>query len=441
MASCPGIDPSPRHSRAVFGLLALLAVTAYLPTLWQPFISDDFVTIIQSRRLATSAGWVTHLSDPVNCFRTTLLLLTHGLDRAFGPTPLPFYGAAILIHFLNACLVFALGTWREVGWRVSTAAALFFVIYEGHQEAVMWYTATLQSLVILFSALALVGWIHWIQEEHAHPGWYGLVLAGTALALFSKESAVVLPLLLALPAALHRPAWRKAVPALVPIILMVLAAMAWLWQGRAGNWRLADGSFSLQAPWLATLLWSIARMAWFWGLAALAVLVACRPPQWGRRLLLAIGWIILSLLPFSFLTYMDHVPSRHVYGASIGLSWIVGMAFVCLADRWGEKHRVWIGALAAVIVIHNAGYLWTKKRAQFLDRAACTEALVRSARQAKGPVRVERFPYLPVVASSAVEVELGKAAPPLVFELSGEPSRGPLDYRYVPLPPEGIPSN
>lgn len=348
---------------------------------------------------------------------------------------------SILLHILNAWLVYSiLSTWRESDRRTAASAAAFFAVYEGHQEAVMWYSASIQSLVCLFILAALAVWIHWLRADKPSPGAYGLVLAGTAAALLTKESAVILLPLLMIPTIANRSAWRRAWPALAPIGLLVLAVASWLWLGRLDNNRFMDGSFSLHAPWLSTLFRSLARVLWFWGLAAVAVLAACRPPGWIRRLALAAAWAAVWLMPFCFLTYMDHVPSRHVYGASIGLSWIVGMAFVCLADRWGEKHRAWVWALAAVIVIHNAGYLWTKKRAQFLERAASTEALVQLARQAKGPVRVERFPYLPVVASSAVEVELGPAAPPLVFELSGEPSRGSLDYRYTPLPPEGASS-
>lgn len=425
----------------MIGLLALLAVVSYLPVLWQPFIADDYHNILLARGLTSTAGWAAHLADPTQCFRTGHLLLTGGLDRLFGPMPLLYYGLSLLLHLLNTGLVYlVLGAWREAGWRVATFAAAFFAVYEGHQEAVMWYSAGIQVLVCLCILVALAGWIRWLQADRPSPWAYALILAGTAGALLSKESAVSLLPLLMIVAAVNRPPWRRALAGLIPVALAVSAVVAWLWLGRIGNNRFLDGSFSLLAPWPATLLRSLARMLWFWGLAAVAVLAVCRPPGWIRRLALAAAWAVVWLMPFCFLTYMDHVPSRHVYGASIGLAWIVGMAFACLADRWGEKHRGWVWALAAIIVIHNAGYLWTKKRVQFLERAASTEALVRLARQAKGPVRIERFPYLPIVASSALEVELGPAAPPLVFDLSGEPSRGPLDFRYTALPPVENPS-
>ncbi len=437
MASRSDIDPSHRHSWVVFGLIALLAVVSYLPTLRQPFIADDYHNILLSRQLASGSGWAAHLHDPTQIFRTAHLLFTHLLDRAFGPTPLPYYGLSILLHVLNVWLVyFILGAWRESDKRTAAIAAAFFAVYEGHQEAVMWYSASIQSLVCLFILSAFAGWIRWLQDRPS-PGAYALVLTGTAAALFTKESAWILLPLLIIPTLANRPAWRRSLPGLLPVGLMVSAVVTWLWLGRLDNNRFLDGSFSLHAPWLSTLCWSLARMLWIWGLAAVAILAVCRPPGWIRRLALAAAWAAVWLMPSCFLTYMGHVPSRHVYGASIGLAWIVGSAFVCLADRLGERRRGWAWVLAVVILFHNVGYLWTKKRTQFLERAASTEALVKLARQARGPVRVERFPYLPVVASSAVEVELGPAAPPVIFELSGEPSRGPLDFRYTALPREG----
>ncbi|MEI9970791.1 MAG: hypothetical protein WDO73_01370 [Ignavibacteriota bacterium] len=48
---------------------------------------------------------------------------------------------------------------------------------------------------------------------------------------------------------------------------------------------------------------------------------------------------------------------------------LVGLAMAYWQTRAGSR-RGWIAAVAALVLIHNVGYLWTKKRAQFEERAA-----------------------------------------------------------------------
>jgi hypothetical protein len=131
-------------------------------------------------------------------------------------------------------------------------------------------------------------------------------------------------------------------------------------------------------------------MLWFWGgLAGLAVL-ARRRSGYGPLAATGLVWMGATLLPYSFLTYMSRVPSRHTYWASAGLALIVAAGFLTLY-RHG-KRRAFL-ALAAVLVVHNTGYLWTKKRAQFEARAEPTERLLRFAAESRSPVFVHCFSY------------------------------------------------
>ena len=79
-----------------------------------------------------------------------------------------------------------------------------------------------------------------------------------------------------------------------------------------------------------------------------------------------------------------------------------------LWERRGPGRRWVVGALAAVMIIHNCGYIWTRKHRQFADRAMPTERLLEFARQTRGPVPVRCFPYPMVIAELALDIELGK---------------------------------
>jgi hypothetical protein len=173
---------------------------------------------------------------------------------------------------------------------------------------------------------------------------------------------------------------------------------------------------------------------WFWGLLGLVALMAWRRAQSSRIALFGVGWIAITFLPYSFLTYMPHVPSRHTYLASVGLAWVVASGLLLFYHQIRAPGRWPAYALAALMLVHNCGYVWVKKRAQYLERAVPTEALVEVARHADGPVYVRCFPYDRDIAELAVQLRLGKPASSLVWAKTGSQfTPGCLEKQ--PLPP------
>jgi hypothetical protein len=137
-------------------------------------------------------------------------------------------------------------------------------------------------------------------------------------------------------------------------------------------------------------------------------------PALRKSALVSLAWIGIALVPYSFLTYSSQIPSRQLYLASVGLSFLFGLATIRLIELAGE--RTWIVPLVMVAVIaHNAGYIWIKKQRQFLERAQPTEALIRIARQTDGPLWVQCFPRHPSIAEAAIWVALERYPSNLVF--------------------------
>src|SRR4030095_5259068 len=99
--------------------LAILVIIAYLPVFAQPFIEDDYPNIRLALLYGPISGWEKMASDSVHRMRATSFILTYGIFRVFGLEPAAFYSVNILLHILNCWLLFAIGRWRIIGYKIS----------------------------------------------------------------------------------------------------------------------------------------------------------------------------------------------------------------------------------------------------------------------------------------------------------------------------------
>jgi hypothetical protein len=317
-------------------VIAVLAVLAYLPAFQLSFIADDFPQIQMSRTIAEPGGLHNLYEQPIAHWRMTFFLLTYAVDRVAGLDPQIYHGVAVALHVLCCWLVYALGIWKPVGQKLALIAAGFFAVVEGHQEAVMWYSAVMETLLFLFGMGAFLFFIQWLNGK----GWlyYGLALLSFVLAVFSKESAYIYAVLLILPIAEaynERSARSKSIFGWLPFLAIAAGSVVWIALGRASNPRFADGSFAITGHFPRVLVESAGRLLFPWGLLALIPLAFFRSKEYLRLILYSLLWMLVSLIPYSFLAYMNRVPSRLTYLASVGLSLLVAAAI----ERMGAPRR------------------------------------------------------------------------------------------------------
>lgn len=396
--------------------LALLSLLAYWRTLSLPLISDDYLVIGLSRDFGPVDRWGHLLADALYRNRATSMVLTWWVHQGFGLAPLPFNLTNILLHILNTWLILAFGTFPRIGWWRAGAAAAFFAVYEGHQEAVVWFSAMPELLVFLFGLLALWCWMKWLADPGHRLVWLVLAVPAFVLALFSKESAVALLPLFVLAWWMERRSvtMGHAVLAMAPLAVLTLGYVALVFGARQGNHHFHDGTFSLAAPFWLTIVNSTGRMFWIWGAVAAGLLVWLRPREARNWVSLGLLWMVLTLLPYSFLTYQPRVPSRHTYLASAGLALVVGVGFLALQAR----NRRAALAMACVIVLHNCAYLSLYKHPQYVKRARPTQELIELGTKAKGPIYVKSWPYSRAIAEYTLELGAGKPRNWLLFETS-----------------------
>src|SRR5215510_617835 len=460
-----------KEKAAPLFLLAVLAVGAYLPTLTQPFISDDYPNIGLALAYGPISGWEAMANDSVERPRATAFIFSYAIYHLFGPRPAAFYSANILLHVLNCWLLFAAGRWRAVGYRASFWAAAFFAVYEGHSEAIMWSSACNELLMFFFGFLSFIFWLIFLEREKARLRWLALSFFFFLPSLLSKESAVIFVALFALPlffpldqrrggpecpprlepvnsirgrhAGLPLPYARlRLAPYLLPHALICVAYVISIFMARAQSLRFHNQSFVLSAPFWVTWTNSYGRMLWFWGLsAAISMFLWSRSGREDRgsriasearnaifdlrssildprsSILVSFVWMGIGFIPYMFVDYMHRIPSRHTYLASAGLGWLMGAAIVVMKERYTKNYKWAPPVILLLILSHNVGYLWTKKRQQFMERAQPTERLIALARSVNGPIFVKCFPpnLAPTHAEAALELILNKPADTLIW--------------------------
>ncbi len=363
-------------------ILIALAVVAYLPSLRLPFIVDDYHQIGLARDYAAQS-WTPLLHNPALRSRATYMFLSAALDRAFGFDPVAFHAAGIALHVICVLLVYGSAVWREIGERTAFFGAAFFAIQEGHQEAIMWPAAAGDLLVFLFGMAAWLCWVKWLERGGFI--WYGTAIVSFLLAVASKESVWAFAVFFLLPVLLDRRYSLRALRGAGPFVLIATGYVIWSLATRVAGPATPDIRFSLSAPWLLTLFNSFWRLVLPWGLVAAAVLTWAKRPGDRQLRSAAVIWMLVGLLPFSFLTYMHQIPSRLTYIATAGLAWLVGAA----AQRLLEERQTAVFAMIAFAVVAvNLEITWVKKMAQFRERAEASERLRQAGAQASGPVAV-----------------------------------------------------
>jgi hypothetical protein len=361
--------------RTFLPLLAVACIAAYLPAFNNGFIADDYVILEWAGKFFAHPGFL--FTVPPQNFRMTSYIIFEVLKRIFGYNPVVWYAVNTAFHFIACVLLWRL-LLRFENEFVAGLATLLFAVFQQPQEAVMWLAAMNETLAAIFILAALV---LWTRTQH---GW---ALLCYTLALISKESSPILLLLIPLVQ------WRQRKPLFTPAYLLYFiptaifgAVFLTTW---SANTMIHYQLYAISPHALLVLLISLHRLLWPW-----MYLFAALAMAWGamrlnlRGVATTIGLIAVPMLPYIFLTYDKHLPSRQLY-----LSCMVFMVIVA-----GMIQRVKIAevraAAVALFCAWNIFYMWTVKDRQFLERAAPTTELLQVL-QTRQPthIQIEGFPY------------------------------------------------
>jgi tetratricopeptide (TPR) repeat protein len=475
---------SPRGAFLVAIGLAVLVLLAYSNTFECGFVFDNAFVLLKDPRLraftwdnvrAIFGREYWGAGDHSGLYRP-FTTLTYALDYAVlghAARPAGYHAFNLLLHWLNAVLVFALSR-RIIGEeRAAAVVAALFAVHPLATEAVTNIVGRADLLAALFVLGALL--LH-ERSQDAVLRTRGLALCGmgaaAALGVLSKENAVVLPALMLLGDVVRRRGrWRERAPGYVVTMgaiasVMVLRrfvmsgltdaaqnvtdnplVLAGFWTGRLTAVKVlgyylvrffwpsrlsADYSFD-QIPLFTGGLRGDDLHAWL-ALGACAALVAGLVWAWRRRPALAgfLGFFLIALLPVSNVLFSigTIMAERLMYLPSVGLcgaTVVIGGACVAAATsgarvRQEHVHRA-ATALAALAIVALGARTFVRNRDWRDDLSLWTAAEEASPRSYK--VHLGR--------SLALTMKPGAASTDEVIEIA-ERGRAILESRGLPLP-------
>lgn len=240
-------------------MVVIAAFGVYYRTLSGSFLWDDVHLILQNERLTsirylgniltsdfwqTSSGSVSDEDVSKLGYYRPVVTLSYFIDyHLWGKNPFGYHLVNLLLHLTIAALVYLSSREFLKHWLPRFAAALLFAVHPVHAEAVAPIWGRTDLLCGFFFLLALFFFLRMRKTEERVRGSEGsrgkgkqkpgLTVLGIAslcffvLALFSKEMAVVLPVLVfALDWLWYRKGWKQALKASLPYALALVFYLA-----------------------------------------------------------------------------------------------------------------------------------------------------------------------------------------------------------------------
>jgi tetratricopeptide (TPR) repeat protein len=208
-------DPAETDARRtwIFSIsIAAVVGLAFLPAMRNGFVSwDDAENFLQNPHYRGLGP--TNLAWMWTTFRlghyVPLTWMTLGLDYAlWGMNPAGYHATSILIHAVNASLLFILARnlfrrsrpsvpSHAIDW-AAAFAALVFALHPLRVESVVWITERRDVLSLFFYLLAILVWLRSLSVETNRAKTYWVSALLFVCALLSKATAMTLPAVLLL---------------------------------------------------------------------------------------------------------------------------------------------------------------------------------------------------------------------------------------------------
>ncbi|HJQ25539.1 MAG TPA: tetratricopeptide repeat protein [Blastocatellia bacterium] len=384
-------------SRRVALMIVLgLTFLVYAETTRYQFTYDDRGQIVENHALQswsyaprcfTEHVWKAQHPDENGVYYRPLfnlyLLVNYQL---FHLNPAGWHLLLVIWHTLVTLLVFWLARRLLKDETGALIAALIFGLHPVHIESVAWISGVTEPMLAIFFLGSLLGYLRWRDGEAK---WLAASLGLYALALFSKETALVMPALIfgyewlfgERTGRVARSLKRAAPFLAMAAVFFVLRAII-LKAVSVSMWQLPLPVMLMTVPsvlwfYLRLLVWPTGLSAFYdtpyvarpdanlWLIGAALVVIAALLCLWARKskpVAFAVGLLILPILPVLNLTVFiekEIAHDRYLYIPSIGFAILVavGLRKLRLDQLKVAAPLVVVLVLATLTVMQNT--YWT----------------------------------------------------------------------------------
>ncbi len=365
--------------KAVVILLASLWI--YSPVFNGDWLWDDDYLITANPMVQSPDGvasfWVAPTTADYLPLTMSLLWL---MWKWFGMDSTGYHIAAVLLHALGSCLVWAL--LRMVGLRGAWLAGLIYAVHPICVESVAWVSELKNTFSLPFFLAAGCFFVRF--EDTGRRVFYWAALGFFLAAMLAKSSVVMFPVVMLLYIWWRRDriAWRdlwNAAPFFLVSLLLGLVTLHFQHSRAIGNEPIPigglDSRFAIAGMaiffYLSKILWPALLLPIYpqWDanppefsqflawpvLAGVLGVFWIRRKTWGRHALMGVGFYLITLLPvlgFVAMSYMrvSWVADHFLYIPMIGIVALVVGVGVRASDLAGEKWKPVFGIFAAAVV-------------------------------------------------------------------------------------------
>ncbi len=392
----------------LISLVLLVTFLAYSGTLWFKFVYDDRGQILANVQVHQwrflphyfyEQVWsFAYPGVPGNYYRPLFLLFLLVNYKIFGPYAAGWHLVSVAAHVGVTYLVYVLVRRLAGDSRMALIAALIFGLDPVHIESVAWVSGVTDPLVALFLLPSFLCYLNGRDRPEHRRAWLAGSLMFYGLAMLSKETALVLPIIIVAfewlwreppgTASGSRPTVERARIITVRVMPFVLLTFAYL----AVRWRVLQGLGHNMVPlsvstivftWPQLLLFYFRHLVWpfnlsvfydvpyvttpgLWsfflplaGLGAVGLLawlwvrgLGKTSPAAQRLAAFAWAWILIPFIPLldlSVLPIGEIAHDRYLYLPSIGFSILAAMALRRI--RFGKLKLFGLPASQAVAVL------------------------------------------------------------------------------------------
>jgi protein O-mannosyl-transferase len=402
-----------RRIWALTGGLALLTLIAFIPAIHNDFITtwddNEYVTSNPFIRSLSLQNIKTIFSQYVVLNYHPLTMLSFAIDyQRFGLHPSGYHVTSIIIHILDAILLFYLCFRLSGKVVIGAIAALLFAIHPMHVESVAWISGRKDVLYVFWYLAALIAYLNYAQHENGKIKFALLTAIFFIFSLLSKPMAVTLPVSLLLIDYLKGRKWKqKAVAEKVFFMALFFISIGFgimgiLSQKSAGAVHVGDDyslpdRILLVCHFLITYLWKMIlpiNLSAFYPypqksagiypaevyFSALLVLMLTGVLVWKFKKILADRTLVFGILFFllNIILSLQIIPiggaamaDRFTYLSSTGLFFIAAT----LINNYNEKHSGFsfltmaftVYLIALTYLTHERSKVWHNNKTLWAD--------------------------------------------------------------------------